>query len=85
MTTTDWEDPAYQSSYQNVLTALRKRRLEDPDFSRDQVRGILEHLYIQDGLDHYGRGRLQDLKIQATIDAHEAILEAWDEFGTDGP
>jgi len=74
MSTTEWEESTYQETFNKAKNALDKRRQQEPDFSVEDIKGILQHLYIKDGLDQYGRGRLQDLILQATLDAHEASL-----------
>lgn len=74
MSVTEWEETVYRETFDKAKNALEKRRQAEPDFNVETLKGILEHLYIQDGLDQYGRGRLQDLVLQATLDAHEAVL-----------
>lgn len=78
MSSTAWKETAYDSSYETTLANLVRRRAEDPDFSPEKARGILQHLYIQDGNDWGGRGELQDLQLQAMIAAHEAFIAAWE-------
>ncbi|MBU0936409.1 MAG: hypothetical protein KKI09_09285 [Spirochaetes bacterium] len=74
MSSTEWEQEVYRSTYDKALAALARRKQEDPSFGESDLRGILEHLYVQQGNDHYGRGRLHDLSITATVDAHEDFL-----------
>lgn len=78
MSSTAWKEAAYESSYEATMANLVRRRAEDAGFSPDKARGILRHLYIQDGNDWGGRGELQDLQLQAMIAAHEAFIAAWE-------
>lgn len=78
MSSTAWKETAYDVTYEATMTSLARRRAEDADFSPDKARGILQHLYIQDGNDWAGRGELQDLQLQAMIAAHEAFIAAWE-------
>ncbi|HOX92283.1 MAG TPA: hypothetical protein PLC54_05130 [Spirochaetales bacterium] len=71
---TEWRETAYCKSYDSTLTSLRRRREEDPSFGIVQLRALLDNLYIQDGNDWVGRGELQDIAMQATLDAHESFL-----------
>ena len=78
MSSTAWKETAYDATYEATMTSLVRRRAEDADFSPDKARGILQHLYIQDGNDWAGRGELQDLQLQAMIAAHKAFIAAWE-------
>lgn len=78
MSSTAWKEAAYDETWHTTIASLRRRRLEDPTFSLDDTRGILRHLYIQEGNDWVGRGELQDIKVQATIAAHESFLAEWE-------
>ncbi|HAW85814.1 MAG: hypothetical protein A2087_10375 [Spirochaetes bacterium GWD1_61_31] len=77
MSSTDWENATLHNTYVKARAALLQRRAAEPGFGIQEMKGILEHLYIQEGLDQYGRGRLHDLAIQATIAAHEDLLAEW--------
>jgi len=38
---------------------------------------MLQHLYIMDGADWYGRGDVQDITMAATIAAYEHFIAQW--------
>lgn len=78
MTSIDWKDTAYDEAYAQTLASLERRKVEDASFRPDDVRGVLKHLYVQDGNDWVGRGELQDLIMAATIAAHESFLATWE-------
>ncbi len=78
MSSTGWKRAAYDGAFGTALESLRKRREEDPGFTPEDARGILRHLYVQDGNDQGGRGELQDLVMQGTIDAHERFIADWE-------
>jgi len=73
----EWKDKAYDDAYSETLASLARKRTEDPAFSAEDARGVLKHLYIQDGNDWGGRGELQDITIRATIDAYERFIAEW--------
>lgn len=77
MSSTSWKQAAYDDSYDATLASLRKRRIADSGFTVENARAILENLYVHDGNDQGGRGELQDLIVQATIDAHERFIAEW--------
>jgi hypothetical protein len=74
----DWKEEKYNEVFEACLLGLKRQREIDPSFTPDSVRGVLRHLYIQDGNDWGGRGELQDIQIQATIAAHEYFLSEWE-------
>ena len=78
MSSVSWKQAAYSQAYDTALASLKKRRAEDPLFAVEDARGILRHLYVQDGNDQGGRGELQDLVMQGTIDAHERFIADWE-------
>ncbi len=77
MSSTAWKDTAYDDTYGKTLVSLERRRSDDPAFSLPDAEGVLKHLYVQDGNDWVGRGELQDIVMQATIDAYERFVEEW--------
>ena len=76
MSSTEWKQTAYDDTYSQTLKSLERRRAEDPSFTVEAARGQLKHLYIQDGNDWVGRGELQDIVMQATLDAYEHYVSA---------
>ncbi|PKL24666.1 MAG: hypothetical protein CVV47_09540 [Spirochaetae bacterium HGW-Spirochaetae-3] len=77
MTSTDWKETAYDDNYEKTLVSLERRRADDTAFSIADAEGVLKHLYAQDGNDWVGRGELQDIVMQATIDAYERFVGDW--------
>lgn len=73
-TSTAWREQSYNEAFDATLASLRRRRDEDPSFGIAQLRSLLNNLYVNDGNDWGGRGELQDLLMQATLDAHESLL-----------
>lgn len=83
MSSTEWIESKYDETYAETLSSLRRRRSDDPDFTLDDAKGVLRHLYVNDGNNWIGRGELQDTILQATIDAYEAFIDGWDEPAVD--
>lgn len=81
MSSTDWIRSKYDETFTQTFSSLERRRAEDPGFTVGDARGVLKHLYVNDGNDWIGRGELQDAVMQATIDAYEAFINAWDGQG----
>jgi len=77
LSSTDWKDTAYDDTYDKTLVSLERRRADDPAFSLLDAEGVLKHLYVQDGNDWGGRGELQDIVMQATVDAYERFIAEW--------
>lgn len=82
MSSTEWKRVSYDEKFDLTLRSLERKRADDPTFSIDDARGVLRHLYIQDGNDWVGRGELQDIVMQATIDAYEHFIAAWEASAT---
>jgi len=69
-----WKETTYDDTYSDTLKSLRRRLAEDSSFTIDAARGQLKHLYINDGNNWVGRGELQDIIVQAMIDAYEHYI-----------
>jgi len=78
MSSTEWKDIAYDGTFETTMRSLERRRSDDAAFTVEAARGVLKHLYIQDGNDWVGRGGLQDIVMQATIDAYEQFITEWE-------
>jgi hypothetical protein len=78
MSSTAWMELKYDETFAETLRSLERRRLEDPAFTLEDARGILNHLYVNDGNNWVGRGELQDIILKAIIDAHESFIHAWE-------
>ncbi|MBN2874755.1 MAG: hypothetical protein JXM71_06635 [Spirochaetales bacterium] len=75
MSSTAWKEHVYEENYAKTLISLERRKEQDPSFTVEEARGVLKHLYIQDGNNWVGRGELQDIVMSATIDAYERFIE----------
>ena len=43
----------------------------------EDIEGVLQHLYIMEGSDWYGRGEVLDTAMAATIAAYEHFIVQW--------
>jgi len=77
MSFTDWKEEKYNEVFEACLLSLKRQKDADPSFTPDAARGVLSHLYIQEGNDWTGRGKVQDIQISATIAAYEYFLSEW--------
>jgi hypothetical protein len=73
----DWRDVKYGEVFEQELRGLKRRRETDPRCTVADIEGTLQHLYIMDGADWYGRGDVQDIIMAATIAAYEHFVAEW--------
>jgi hypothetical protein len=73
----EWRDVKYREVFDQEIRGLRRRRESDPNCTVADIEGILQHLYIMDGADWYGRGDVQDTIMAATIAAYEHFIAQW--------
>jgi hypothetical protein len=73
----EWRDIKYQEVFDQEIRGLRRRRESDPNCNVTDLEGVLQHLYIMDGADWYGRGDVQDITMAATIAAYEHFIAQW--------
>lgn len=73
----EWKDVKYREVFEEELRGLTRRKESDPRCTVKDIEGVLEHLYIMDGADWYGRGEVQDTVMAATIAAHEHFVAQW--------
>jgi len=70
----EWQDIKYKEIFDQEMRGLTRRMEADPNCKPEDLEGILENLYIMDGADQGGRGRLQDTVMDATIAAYEVFI-----------
>ena len=73
----EWRDIKYGEIFEQELRGLQRRRKSDPRCTVGDIEGVLQHLYIMDGADWYGRGDVQDITMAATIAAYEHFIAQW--------
>jgi len=72
-----WEDRRYQEVFDDETRLLVRRRAADETCSIDDIRGILDSLYVLDGNNAEGRSSVQQIVLSATIAAYEAFIHQW--------
>ncbi len=77
MASSDWKDRKFDEVYRSCLGSLHRQKETDGSFTLETARGVLEHLYVQEGNDWTGRGEVQDIQIEASIAAYERFLSDW--------
>ncbi|MCL2801700.1 MAG: hypothetical protein FWD28_08090 [Treponema sp.] len=70
----DWREAKYKEIFEQEIRGINRRLKSDPECKIDDLKGILNNLYILEGADHDGRGTLQDTVLSATIAAYEQII-----------
>jgi hypothetical protein len=73
----EWRDAKYEEVFEQESRGLQRRREADPRCTVEDLEGVLQHLYIMDGADWYGRGDVQDTIMAATIAAYEHFIAQW--------
>ena len=73
----EWKGVKYAEILEEELRGLERRRESDPLCTVGDIEGVLQHLYIMDGADWYGRGDVQDITMAATIAAYERFIAEW--------
>jgi len=73
----EWKEIKYGEVFEEELRGLARRRESDPLCTVKDIEGLLQHLYIMDGADWYGRGDVQDITMAATIAAYEHFIAQW--------
>jgi len=73
----EWKNAKYEEVFEQELRGLERRRKSDPACKVADIEGVLQHLYIMDGADWYGRGDVQDIIMAATIAAYEKFIADW--------
>ncbi|GHU55812.1 hypothetical protein FACS189442_3810 [Spirochaetia bacterium] len=73
----EWRDVMYDNIFEQEIRGLRRRRESDKNCTVADIEGVLQHLYIMDGADWYGRGDVQDTTMAATIAAYEYFIADW--------
>lgn len=74
---TQWLDDAYSQTLADEKRGLERRRAHDSNLKMEDVQGILNHLYINEGNNWEGRGPLADMVLSATIAAYEHYISEW--------
>ena len=73
----EWKNIKYEVVFEEEIRGLNRRRQADPHCKVEDIEGVLQHLYIMDGADWYGRGDVQDVTMAATIAAYEQFIAQW--------
>ena len=73
----DWEQNKFDEIFDNVYATTKYRRFMDPSFGITDLQRLLKSLYVNDGNDQGGRGKVGDIVSAATIAAHEQVLAEW--------
>lgn len=78
MSGTAWREIKYSEVFDTTAAQLHFRRTNDHEFTLDDAKRTLEHLYVADGNDWTGRGELGDIVMSATLAAWEWFIAEWE-------
>ncbi len=71
------EEEEYRKIFEAAIKMTEERRKIDPSFSIEDLERLLRTEYEVEGNDQFGRGRVFELELSATIAAHEYVLSKW--------
>ncbi len=71
----------YAEVFDEELRGLERRWTHDKACTLDDIRGILNSLYVYSGNDWTGRGQLQNAVLSATVAAHECFIAKMETAG----
>ena len=74
----DWEKRLYTETYAGMYAYIERRRREDPGFSREVLKEMVEMQYDKHSLGWVGKSRVEEIKEAATIAAYESYLISWE-------
>ncbi len=74
-----WQQQKYDDVFESIRRYVHRRKADDPDFTIDVLKRLLETQYINEGDDWAGRGSVQNITHAATVAAYEASLVEWQE------
>jgi hypothetical protein len=75
--TVSWQDEKYREVFEGIVRGLDRRRALDPDFALADAEGMLAHLYVLEGNNQLGRGKPDEISLEATISAYEHYIAEW--------
>ncbi|NIZ19620.1 hypothetical protein [Entomospira culicis] len=73
----DWEIQCFEDIFDATYATIKKRRDHDPLFCLKDLEQQLEDMYLLDGHDWLGRGRVGDLDMEASIAALQQHIFEW--------
>lgn len=73
----NWETQCFHNIFDAVYASLEKRKQTDASFTIEELEKQLENLYLLDGHDWLGRGKVADLDMEASIAALQEFLYRW--------
>lgn len=74
----DWEEKKYQEVFEDETRLLVRRKAFDAKCTIDDIRGMLDSMYVLDGNNATGRSAVQQIALSATIAAYEAFVHQWE-------
>lgn len=74
----DYLDKTYDETFDSVFANMTYRKENDPDFTKQHLKDLLESLYVHQGNNWVGRSEIKELINTATIAACEAVLYDWE-------
>lgn len=75
----DYLEAAYQDTFEAAYADMTLKKENDPNFTKQSLKELLDCLYVSAGNNWIGVGELKENNLLATIAACEAVLSGWNE------
>ncbi len=72
-------DRIYEDNFEMYYDFMTSRKESDPDFTKDDLKHLLEGFYAAQGSNWIGRSEAKETAHQAMIAACEVVLSGWDD------
>lgn len=74
----DYMQKTFDEAFDTVYINITHRKENDPEFTKQSLKELLDSLYVHQGNNWVGRSQTKDLTNDATIAACEAVLSEWE-------
>lgn len=68
---------SYDTTFEVVYNDMLNKKMNDPGFTKQHLKELLQNLYVNEGNNWVGRGEAKEIDLAATIAACEAVLYDW--------
>lgn len=72
-----WDEETYEHVFEDICDYIEKRKQDDPTFTLDELKKMIDEAYQRRGMDWIGKGQLQFIIESATIAAFEQKFVEW--------
>lgn len=70
----NWQEVHYNNVFRETYNSIKDAILNNSNYKLENLNGLLQNLYLQQGNNQLGRGEALDICIEAQIAACEGLL-----------